>query len=90
MLISADTDEVWTFNDVDQYSNRMATFLRAQGFCRGDVIALYMENKPKYIGLILGMAKLGVEAALINYNLTDDVSLNRIRNPFVRCVFLCA
>lgn len=28
-----------------------------------------MENKSQYVGLWLGMAKIGVEAALINFNL---------------------
>ena len=28
-----------------------------------------MENRPQYVGLWLGMAKIGVEAALINFNL---------------------
>lgn len=28
-----------------------------------------MENRSQYVGLWLGMAKIGVEAALINFNL---------------------
>lgn len=35
----------------------------------GDVVALFMENRSQYVGLWLGMAKIGVEAALINFNL---------------------
>lgn len=40
-------------------------------FClqEGDVVALFMENRSQYVGLWLGMAKIGVEAALINFNL---------------------
>lgn len=32
-------------------------------------MALFMENRSQYVGLWLGMAKIGVEAALINFNL---------------------
>lgn len=35
----------------------------------GDVVALFMENRSQYVGLWLGMAKIGIEAALINFNL---------------------
>lgn len=35
----------------------------------GDVVALFMENRSQYVGLWLGMAKIGVEGALINFNL---------------------
>lgn len=35
----------------------------------GDVLALFMENRTQYVGIWLGMAKIGVEAALINFNL---------------------
>ncbi len=31
-----------------------------------------MENRSQYVGLWLGMAKIGVEAALINFNLRLD------------------
>lgn len=33
------------------------------------MVALFMENRSQYVGLWLGMAKIGVEAALINFNL---------------------
>lgn len=35
----------------------------------GDVVAIFMDNRSQYVGLWLGMAKIGVEAALINFNL---------------------
>lgn len=38
----------------------------------GDVVALFMENRSQYVGIWLGMAKIGVEAALINFNLRLD------------------
>ena len=36
---------------------------------KGDCVALFMENKPEYIGIWLGLSKLGVITALINTNL---------------------
>uniref|UniRef100_A0A8C9X7X0 Very long-chain fatty acid transport protein n=1 Tax=Sander lucioperca TaxID=283035 RepID=A0A8C9X7X0_SANLU len=68
-LIFEGTGERWTFHQLDEYSNRVANMLLERGFKDGDVVALFMENRSQYVGLWLGMAKIGVEAALINFNL---------------------
>ncbi|XP_053329615.1 long-chain fatty acid transport protein 4 [Spea bombifrons] len=71
-LIFEGTGATWTFKELDEFSNAVANFLHAEGFRCGDVIALFMENCNEYVGLWLGMAKIGVEAALINFNLRLD------------------
>ncbi|XP_036384569.1 long-chain fatty acid transport protein 4 isoform X2 [Megalops cyprinoides] len=68
-LIFEGTGEAWTFKQLDSYSNRVANLLLERGFQEGDVVALFMENRSQYVGLWLGMTKIGVEAALINFNL---------------------
>lgn len=68
-LIFEGTGERWTFRQLDEYSNRVANLLLQRGFKEGDVVAIFMENRSEYVGLWLGMAKIGVEAALINFNL---------------------
>ncbi|KAM4663756.1 long-chain fatty acid transport protein 4 isoform 1-T2 [Discoglossus pictus] len=71
-LIFEGTGVSWTFKELDDFSNAVANFLYAEGFRAGDVIGLFMENCNEYVGLWLGMAKIGVEAALINFNLRLD------------------
>lgn len=71
-LIFEGTDTHWTFRQLDDYSSSVANFLQARGLASGDVAALFMENRNEFVGLWLGMAKLGVEAALINTNLRRD------------------
>ncbi|KAM9326894.1 long-chain fatty acid transport protein 4 [Gastrophryne carolinensis] len=71
-LIFEGTGVSWTYKELDEYSNAVANFLYAEGYRAGDVIALFMENCNEYVGLWLGMAKIGVEAALINFNLRLD------------------
>uniref|UniRef100_A0A668W0Y1 Arachidonate--CoA ligase n=2 Tax=Oreochromis TaxID=8139 RepID=A0A668W0Y1_OREAU len=71
-LIFEGTGERWTFRQLDEYSNRVANLLLERGFKEGDVVALFMENRSQYVGIWLGMAKIGVEAALINFNLRLD------------------
>ncbi|NXD88781.1 S27A1 protein, partial [Halcyon senegalensis] len=71
-LIYEGTGELWTFRRLDDYSNAVANFFYQQGFRLGDVLAIFMESRPEFVGLWLGMAKIGVEAALINFNLRLD------------------
>ncbi|KAL4617376.1 Long-chain fatty acid transport protein 4-like [Arapaima gigas] len=77
-LIFEGTGEAWTFRQLDTYSNRIANLLLQMGFREGDVVALFMENRSQYVGLWLGMAKIGVEAALINFNLRLDALVHCI------------
>jgi len=40
-----------------------------QGFHKDDVVAVYMESRLEFVGTWLGLAKLGIVTALINFNL---------------------
>lgn len=54
---------------VNNYSNRIASIFQKAGFKKGDVVALFMTNKPEFVATWLGLGKLGVITALINTNL---------------------
>jgi len=71
-------EQSWTFKYLDEYSNRVASFMIREGFKHGDSIALIMENRPEYVGLWLGCTKLGVVPALINTNLRGVSLLHSI------------
>ncbi|CAL8118521.1 unnamed protein product [Orchesella dallaii] len=62
-------DQVWTFKQVQDMSYRVANYFREQGFKKGDKIALIMENRPEYPIMWLGLSRIGVTTALINWNL---------------------
>ena len=40
---------------------------------------MFMENRPEYVATWLGLAKIGVVPALINYNLKKDALIHTIR-----------
>ena len=54
-------------------ANRIAAVMRDRGLGRGDVAALFMENRPEFIATWLGFAKLGVTVALLNTHLRGAV-----------------
>lgn len=72
-------DEVWTFRKVDEYSNRVANYFLSLGYLKGDVVALFMENRPEYVATWLGLAKIGIIPALINFNLKQNSLVHAIR-----------
>jgi long-chain acyl-CoA synthetase len=49
-----------TYAQLDQLTNRFASFLEQQGTCQGDRIALYMQNCPQYVICQLGAHKAGL------------------------------
>ncbi|XP_030331076.1 long-chain fatty acid transport protein 1 isoform X2 [Strigops habroptila] len=85
-LIYEATGEQWTFRRLDEYSNAVANCFYQQGFRMGDVIAIFMESRPEFVGLWLGMAKIGIEAALINFNLRLDSLVYCVRTSGAKAV----
>ncbi|PNJ28571.1 SLC27A1 isoform 6 [Pongo abelii] len=71
-LVDAGTGECWTFAQLDAYSNAVANLFRQLGFAPGDVVAVFLEGRPEFVGLWLGLAKAGMEAALLNVNLRRE------------------
>ncbi|CAH8874549.1 unnamed protein product [Trichobilharzia szidati] len=72
-------DQVWTFGALDAYSNKVANHLLKHGFKRGDVLLLFMNSCPSYIGIWLGAAKIGVATGLLNTNLCKGSLINSIK-----------
>jgi fatty-acyl-CoA synthase len=61
-----------TWGELDAFANRTARWAVAEGLSRGDVVALSMENRPQFIGIWLGLSRIGVVSALMNTNLTGE------------------
>ena len=59
-------DDSMTYREFNERCNQIAHFLKLQGLRSGDVIALFMENRPEYLIYLTAISKLGATAALIN------------------------
>ena len=58
---------------MEEYSNKIANlFTNRYKLKKGECVALFIENKPEYIGIWLGLSKIGVISALINVNLKNQ------------------
>ncbi|WP_460147063.1 long-chain-acyl-CoA synthetase [Pseudomonas sp. S2_A02] len=72
---------VLTYAQVNQWANRIAHHLLAQGIRKGDVVAIFIENRVELLVTILAVAKVGAISALLNTSQTRDTlahSLNLV------------
>lgn len=72
-------DEKITFTQANVFTNRIASYFKSKGFKKGDSIALLMETKVEYPFFWIGLSKIGVTTALINYNLRKDPLIHSIK-----------
>lgn len=72
-------DKEWTYQELEDFSNRIGRFFRPKRGMKGDSIALVMEGRVEYIGTWLGLSKAGYVTALVNSNLRGDVLIHSIK-----------
>ena len=62
-------EQKWTFRELDEFTNRVANHFRSLGLQKGDCVALFADNCPEYIGVWVGLGKIGAVSAFVNINL---------------------
>ncbi|XP_054742753.1 long-chain fatty acid transport protein 4-like [Anastrepha obliqua] len=70
--------QCWTFQQLNEFSNRIAYLFHSHGYKKGDVIGLILENRPEYVGIWLGLSKIGIITSLINTNLKGASLLHSV------------
>lgn len=71
-FINAETGKSMTFMQADCLSNQIGNIFYAENYQKEDVVAIFMESSPEYVCYWLGLSKIGVVSALINFNLRGD------------------
>jgi fatty-acyl-CoA synthase len=62
--------ESFTYREFAARSNRYARWALEEGLAKGDTICLLMPNRPEFLGLWVGVTRIGGVVALLNTNLT--------------------
>lgn len=62
-------EQAWSYAEINALANRVAHWARDRGLGQGTVVGLLMENRPEYLAMWLGLAKVGVVTALLNTHL---------------------
>ena len=71
-MIDAETGSSLTFGQAEQLANQVGNFFSSTQYEKEDVIAIFMASSPEYVCYWLGLSKIGVISALINFNLRGD------------------
>src|SRR4051812_26857208 len=69
-VIMAGSGEGVTYRQLDDRSNQLAQLLRAAELQRGDHIALFMENHPRFFDVVWAALRSGLYITAINSHLT--------------------
>ena len=69
-LVMAGTDNVVTYQELDQRSIRLARVWHDAGLRPGDGVALFMENQPRYFEVVWAALRSGLRVTPVNRYLT--------------------
>lgn len=69
-LIVAETGETVSYAELDARSNRAAHLFRREGLAREDVIAIFLENHPRYYEIAWGAQRAGLFFVCVPAKLT--------------------
>lgn len=68
-----------TYQQVNEAANQVAHWALSKGYKAGDVAALFMENRPEFFIIWLGLSKAGLTIALLNYNVIGKPLVHSIK-----------
>ncbi len=69
-IVMAGSGQVTTYRELDEASNRFAQLFRARGLQIGDVVALCLENHPRFFEITWGAQRAGLIYVAISSRLT--------------------
>ncbi|KAL3432757.1 hypothetical protein BDV09DRAFT_197410 [Aspergillus tetrazonus] len=79
---------IYTFRETRDRAAQYAHFFLSRGVKRGELVALYLQNRPEFIFAWLGLWCLGCAPAAINYNLAGDALVHCLRISGARIVLI--
>lgn len=71
-VVMADTGEVVTYAELDERSVQLARVLAARGLRRGDRVALFAENHPRWFEVVWAALRSGLYLVTVNRHLSAE------------------
>ena len=71
-------DRTITYREFNETANRYANYFKNKGLIKGDTVALFMDNRPEFLIIHAGLAKIGVVPALVNNNIRGRVLVHAL------------
>jgi citronellyl-CoA synthetase len=78
-------DQRWSHRELNEISNQYAHMFHHYGVKKGQVVIVFLENRPEVLFIVSALAKIGAIASLINSNQKSNVlkhSINQKNDGF--------
>ncbi|KAL2871398.1 putative very-long-chain acyl-CoA synthetase family protein (CefD1) [Aspergillus lucknowensis] len=79
MLAIWSREGTYSYRETRERALQYAHYFRFKGVKKGELVALYLQNRPEFIFAWLGLWAIGCAPAAINYNLAGDALVHCIR-----------
>ena len=84
--IDAESGRVLNYAELATTSKRLANCLRANGFDRGDRVAILMENRVEWLAAMWGVRRAGMRFVPVNWHLHPDEVRYMLANSDARAL----
>jgi len=81
-------DQCISFGEMNRRANQVAHAALAAGLGQEDAVALLMLNRPEYLMVWLGLAKVGIVTALPQHLATGDILTHALRQATARALIV--
>jgi citronellyl-CoA synthetase len=61
-------DQKWTYREFNEWVNRLGNQLLSMGLKKGDIVVVFLDNRPEVLALNMALAKIGCVGSLVNYS----------------------
>jgi len=81
-------DRMISYTGFNEAANRYSHLFQKRGFIKGDTVALLMDNRPEFLIIHAGLAKIGVIPALLNNNIKGHTLVHAINIADARALII--
>ncbi|KAK3586016.1 hypothetical protein CHS0354_033137 [Potamilus streckersoni] len=81
-------DRSYTYELVNDQANRVGSLASQWGLKVGDTVAIMIGNEPAFIWTYLGLQKLGIDVAFINYNIKKKALVHSLKSCDAKVLIL--
>ena len=71
-------DLKFTYVELNRKANQVAHYLAGEGIGKGDIVGLFMQDRPEFLICLIAIAKTGATSALVNTAQTGKVLIHSL------------
>ena len=88
-MIESETDQSWTYKELNNDTNRLCNALKADGFKKGDVIMLQMVNRPEFAFSYVAAHKMQGVCCPVSYRISSGEMAYNIDDSKPFAIIVC-